>query len=74
MANSTLLFIMLSIALPILNLSYLVKHDYVQNFSDYLTFARVDVFLWIFAALAIFIFCKIQPIQHKAVEKFKKAK
>ncbi|WP_224991821.1 PepSY-associated TM helix domain-containing protein [Acinetobacter pittii] len=65
-------FIMLSIALPILNLSYLVKHDYVQNFSDYLTFARVDVFLWIFAALAIFIFCKIQPIQHKAVEKIQK--
>lgn len=65
-------FIMLSIALPILNLSYLLKHEYVQSLRDYWTFARVDVFLWIFAALAIFIFCKIQPIQHKAVAKIQK--
>jgi len=65
-------FIMLCIALPILNLIYLLKHDYVQNISDYWTFARVDVFLWVFATLAIFIFCKIQPIQHKAVAKIQK--
>ena len=65
-------FIMLSLALPILNLSYLLKHEYVQSLRDYWTFARVDVFLWIFAALAIFIFCKIQPIQHKAVAKIQK--
>lgn len=65
-------FIMLCLALPILNLIYLLKHDYVQNLSDYWAFARVDVFLWIFAVLAIFIFCKIQPIQHKAVEKIQK--
>ncbi|MCU4562120.1 PepSY-associated TM helix domain-containing protein [Acinetobacter sp. WU_MDCI_Abxc222] len=65
-------FIMLSIALPILNLSYLLKHEYVQSLRDYWTFGRVDVFLWIFAALAIFIFCKIQPIQHKAVAKIQK--
>jgi len=66
------IFIMLCIALPILNLSYLLKHEYVQSLRDYWTFARVDVFLWIFAALAIFIFCKIQPIQHKAVAKIQK--
>lgn len=66
-------FIMLCIALPILNLSYLLKHEYVQSLRDYWTFARVDVFLWIFAALAIFIFCKIQPIQHKAVAKIQKS-
>lgn len=65
-------FIMLCIALPILNLSYLLKHEYVQSLRDYWTFARVDVFLWIFAALAIFIFCKIQPIQHQAVAKIQK--
>ncbi|MFW6743690.1 PepSY-associated TM helix domain-containing protein [Acinetobacter pittii] len=65
-------FIMLCLALPILNLIYLLKHDYVQNLSDYWTFARIDVFLWLFAALAIFIFCKIQPIQHKAVAKIQK--
>lgn len=65
-------FIMLSIALPILNLSYLLKHEYVQSLRDYWAFARIDVFLWIFAGLAIFIFCKIQPIQHKAVEKIQK--
>ncbi|OTL21926.1 peptidase [Acinetobacter pittii] len=65
-------FIMLCITLPILNLSYLLKHDYVQNISDYWTFARVDVFLWVFATLAIFIFCKIQPIQHQAVAKIQK--
>ncbi|MFA2962204.1 PepSY domain-containing protein [Acinetobacter pittii] len=65
-------FIMLCLALPILNLIYLLKHEYVQNLSDYWIFARVDVFLWIFAALAIFIFCKIQPIQYKAVEKIQK--
>lgn len=65
-------FIMLCIALPILNLIYLLKHDYVQNISDYWIFARVDVFLWLFTALAIFIFCKIQPIQHKAVAKIQK--
>jgi hypothetical protein len=41
---------------------YLIYSVYVQSLSDYWTFARVDVFLWIFAALAIFIFCKIQPI------------
>lgn len=66
------IFIMLCIALPILNLSYLLKHEYVQSLRDYWTFARVDVFLWIFAALAIFIFFKIQPIQHKAIEKIQK--
>lgn len=65
-------FIMLCIALPILNLGYLLKHEYVQSLRDYWTFGRVDVFLWIFAALAIFIFCKIQPIQHKAVAKIQK--
>lgn len=65
-------FIMLCIALPILNLSYLLKHEYVQSLRDYWTFGRVDVFLWIFAALAIFIFCKIQPIQHQAVAKIQK--
>ena len=64
---------MLCLALPILNLSYLLKHEYIENLSDYWTFARIDVFLWLFAALAIFIFCKIQPIHHKAVAKFKKA-
>ncbi|MEB7641828.1 PepSY-associated TM helix domain-containing protein [Acinetobacter pittii] len=65
-------FIMLCLALPLLNLIYLLKYEYVQSLSDYWIFARVDVFLWLFAALAIFIFCKIQPIQHKAVEKIQK--
>lgn len=65
-------FILLCMALPILNLIYLLKHDYVESFNNYWAFARIDVFLWIFAGLAIFIFCKIQPIQHKAVEKIQK--
>lgn len=66
------IFIVLCMMLPILNLSYLLQHDYIQSFNSYWAFARIDVFLWIFAVLAIFIFCKIQPIQHKAVEKLQK--
>jgi len=66
------IFIMLCITLPILNLSYLIQHDYIQSFDSYWAFARIDVFLWLFAGLAIFIFCKIQPIQHKAIEKIQK--
>ena len=49
---------MLCLALPILNLSYLLKHEYIENLSDYWTFARIDVFLWLFAALAILYFAK----------------
>ncbi|MDP9802497.1 PepSY-associated TM helix domain-containing protein [Acinetobacter calcoaceticus] len=66
------IFILLCMALPVLNLIYLLKHDYVESFNNYWAFARIDVFLWIFAGLAIFIFCKIKPIQHKAVEKIQK--
>ncbi len=38
------IFILLCIVLPILNLSYLLKYDYIQSLSDYWTFARIDVF------------------------------
>lgn len=66
------IFILLSIALPILNISYLLKNNYIQNFSGYWDFARIDIFFWLFAALAFFIFLKIKPIQHKASDKIQK--
>lgn len=66
------IFILLCIALPILNISYLLKNNYIQNFSGYWDFARIDLFFWLFAALAFFIFLKIKPIQHKASDKIQK--
>ncbi len=66
------IFILLCIALPLLNISYLLKNHYVQNFNAYWDFARIDIFFWLFAALALFIFFKIKPIQHKAIEKIQK--
>ncbi|MFE1719556.1 PepSY-associated TM helix domain-containing protein, partial [Acinetobacter baumannii] len=66
------IFILLSIALPILNISYLLKNNYIQNFSGYWDFVRIDIFFWLFAALAFFIFLKIKPIQYKASDKIQK--
>ena len=70
--SSSCIFILLCIALPILNISYLLKNNYIQNFSGYWDFARIDIFFWLFAALAFFIFLKIKPIQNKASDKIQK--
>ena len=66
------LFIVLALLLPFLNLGYLLLHGYISSFSDYWLFARLDMFLWLFAGLAIFVFAKIKPIQQKSTEKLQK--
>lgn len=67
------IFILLSIALPILNISYLLKNNYIQNFSGYWDFARIDIFFWLFAALAFLYFLKLSLFNIKLQIKFKKA-
>lgn len=63
------LFIGLALALPILNLYYLISNHYVISIQQYWAFLRVDLMIVLFALLAIFLHRKIVPIQQKATAK-----
>lgn len=65
------IFITLAFSLVVFNLLYLLKQDSIQHFSDYWTFLRIDIFIVIFALLAIFLYRNIHPIQLKAHTKIK---
>ncbi len=40
-----------------------------HSFTNYWIFLRIDLMLWIFALLALFLHQKISPMQQKAVNK-----
>ena len=62
----------MTLALPILNVYYLISNQYIHSLQDYWLFLRVDLMIWLFAILAIFLHQRITPIQNKAVAKIKK--
>ena len=64
-------FIMLALVLPIFNVSWLIQHQYIQGLSSYWVFLKVDLMIFIFALLALFLHNKIEPIQRKATAKIK---
>lgn len=71
------IFITLAFSLVVFNLLYLLyllyllKQDSIQDFIDYWTFLRIDIFIVLFALLAIFLYKNIHPIQLKAHTKIK---
>ncbi|MEN8410720.1 PepSY-associated TM helix domain-containing protein [Acinetobacter bereziniae] len=66
------LIIVMTLALPIFNLYYLISNHYIHSIYDYWLFLRVDVMIWMIAFLGIFLHQKITPIQNKAVAKIQK--
>jgi hypothetical protein len=66
------LIIVMTLALPIFNLYYLISNHYIHSIHDYWLFLRVDVMIWMIAFLGIFLHQKITPIQNKAVAKIQK--
>ncbi|MGE8623170.1 PepSY-associated TM helix domain-containing protein [Acinetobacter schindleri] len=67
----TLLKILICAALllPLLDAYYLLSQHSLDSFASYWTFLRIDLMLWIFALLALFLHQKISPMQQKAVNK-----
>ena len=65
------IFIALAFGLPIFNLFFLLQQNQIQNFTQFWTFFRIDLFMLIFGLLAVFLYRNIQPIQLKAQTKIK---
>ena len=55
--------------LPLVDAYYLFTQHHVNSFTSYWIFLRIDLMLWIFALLALFLHQKISPMQQKAVNK-----
>ena len=66
------ILILMAFLLPILNIFYLVNHQYIHSIQDYWLFLRVDLMIWLFAFIAMFLHQKITPIQNKAIHKIQK--
>lgn len=58
-----------AVMLPLINIYYLISHDYMDSFTTYWSFLLIDLMLWSLALLALFLHQKITPIQQKAVNK-----
>jgi hypothetical protein len=65
------IFVITALSLVLFNLLYLLQHHSIHNFNDYWTFFRIDLFMLIFALLALFLSRNIHPIQLKAYTKIK---
>lgn len=65
------ILIALAFSLPIFNLVFLLQQNNIQNFTQFWTFFRIDLFILIFGVLAVFLYRNIQPIQLKAQTKIK---
>ena len=73
MANSARYFYSAWYCTPCLEYKLFTKNNYIQNFSGYWDFARIDIFFWLFAALAFLYFLKLSLFNIKLQIKFKKA-
>lgn len=60
-----------TIALPIYDLIYLLNHQLVTDFQSYWAFLRVDLFFILSAGFALFVYRNIHPIQQKSAQKIK---
>lgn len=60
---------LVALMLPLFNTYYLMPQLGINSFSAYWPFLRVDLMIWVLAALAWFLHQKINPIQQKAVRK-----
>ena len=72
MANSARYFYSTLYCTPILNISYLLKTIIFKTLVV-IDFARIDIFFWLFAALAFLYFLKLSLFKIKLQIKFKKA-
>lgn len=70
--SQLMIYMLMSIALPLFNLGYLYHHDYITDLRSYWLFLRIDLFVILFAALGYFIFRNIHPIQSKVKQKLEK--
>lgn len=61
-----------ALALPIFNLYTLISNCYIQTWSQYWTFLRVDLMIFLLALAAVFLHQNIRPIQQKAADKIKR--
>lgn len=59
--------------LPFVNLIYLIQQDFINNFSLYWLFLRVDLFILLLGIFSMFIFKYIKPIQIYGEQKIKNA-
>ncbi|WP_343596722.1 PepSY-associated TM helix domain-containing protein [Acinetobacter sp.] len=62
-------FIVLAVCLPLLNIFTLFQQHWIHHWQDYLYYLNFDLFVWGFAALAVFIYFKIKPIQEHAKQR-----
>ena len=60
------IFIALAFLLPIFNFFILLQQNLIQGLVEFWPFFKIDLFMIIFALLAIFLYRNITPIQHKA--------
>lgn len=65
------IFGLMALLLPVYNLIYLVRHQFITDLHSYWFFLRVDLVLLACALFAMFIFINIQPIQARSVQKIK---
>lgn len=64
-------FIGLAVCLPIVDYYCLYQQHWLFQ-QSYWVYVRVDLFFWLFAILAVFIYRNIQPIQQQATKRLNK--
>lgn len=62
-------FIVLALVLPVINLCYLFNEHLISSLYSYWMFFRVDLFMLLFAVLAIFLHQKVEPLTSKSISK-----
>ena len=65
------IFIALAFLLPIFNFFILLQQNLIQGLVEFWPFFKIDLFMIIFALLAIFLYRNITPIQHKSAKQDK---
>ena len=69
--SQVFIFGLIALALPTYDFVYLINHRLISDLSSYWLFLRIDLFLFVCALFAVFIFRNIQPIQEKSAQKIK---
>jgi len=69
--SQVFIFGLIALALPAYDFVYLINHRLISDLSSYWLFLRIDLFLFVCALFAVFIFRNIQPIQEKSAQKIK---
>lgn len=67
-----IIFILLSLIFPIVNISRLLSLNYIAHLSDYLKYIGVDSVIFIIGLFTLFILMKIKLIKHQVFKKYAK--